>query len=155
MILPFGFKAECRSKPIIAAFAVSYRSKVGLAQPASGREQRIEYGFKIKCRAADHLEHIGGRSLLLQGFCQFVRARLHLVEQPAVFTRDARLVGEGSDQLDMLAGKRLNSAAREENNANRNTLAKQWHAERRPIVSDAYDSAQLVFGIGLNVRNLD
>ena len=84
-----------------------------------------------------------------------MRARLHLVEQPAVFNRDDRLVGEGSDQVDMFVGERLNSAAREENNANRNTLAKQWHAERRPIVSDAYDSAQLVFGIGLNVRDLD
>jgi len=66
MVNPFGFKAERRSKPIIATFPVSYRSEVGLAQPTGRPEQRIEHGLKVECRAADDLEHVGSRGLLLQ-----------------------------------------------------------------------------------------
>src|SRR6516225_8264976 len=66
MVNPFGFKAERRSKPIIATFPVSYRSEVGLAQPTGRSEQRIEHGLKVKCRTADNLEHVGSRGLLLQ-----------------------------------------------------------------------------------------
>ena len=66
MVDPFGFKAERRSKPIIATFPVSYRSEVGLAQPTGRPEQRIEHGLKVKCRTADNLEHVGSRGLLLQ-----------------------------------------------------------------------------------------
>src|SRR6516164_6844731 len=66
MIYPFGFKAERRSKPIIATFPVSYCSEVGLAQPTGRPEQRIEHGMKVKCRTTDDLEHVGSRGLLLQ-----------------------------------------------------------------------------------------
>ena len=66
MIYPFGFKAERRSKPIIATFPVSYRSEVGLSQPTGRPEQRIEYGLKVKCRTTDDLKHVGSRGLLLQ-----------------------------------------------------------------------------------------
>src|SRR6516225_8166182 len=66
MVNPFGFKAERRSKPIIATFPVSYRSEVGLAQPTGRPEQRIQHGLKVKCRTAYNLEHVGSRGLLLQ-----------------------------------------------------------------------------------------
>ena len=66
MVNPFRFKAERRSKPIVGTFPVSYCSKVGLAQPTGRPEQSIEYGLKVKCRAADDPEHVGSRGLLLQ-----------------------------------------------------------------------------------------
>ena len=50
---------------------------------ADGRNLRIDYRFR----------------LLLQGFCQFPRPRLHLLKQPRVLDGDDRLIGEGVDQL--------------------------------------------------------
>jgi hypothetical protein len=43
------------------------RCHVGLAQPGSGFDQRIEHGLEIEGRAADDLEHVGtatGRAVL-------------------------------------------------------------------------------------------
>ena len=58
----------------------------------------------LERREADHLEHVGGRGLLLQRFAEFGCASL--VEQPRVLDGDHRLVGEGRHQLDLLVGER-------------------------------------------------
>ena len=63
--------------------------------------QRIEHRLQIEGRAADDLEHVGGRGLLLQGFTQFV-------EQSRVLDCDDGLVGEARDQCDLLVGKGTN-----------------------------------------------
>ena len=34
----------------------------------------VEHGFQVERRAADDLQHVGGRGLLLQGFAQIVGA---------------------------------------------------------------------------------
>ena len=64
--------------------------------------QRVENRLQVEGRAADRLEHVGRRRLLLQRLAQFSRARLHLVEQADILDGDHRLVGEGLDQLDLL-----------------------------------------------------
>jgi hypothetical protein len=61
-------------------------------------DERIEDSLKIEGRAADHLEHIGGGGLLLQGLPQ-------LVEEARVLDRDDGLGGEVRDQRDLLVGK--------------------------------------------------
>ena len=71
------------------------------AEPNGGLGHRIEHGLQIERRAADDLQHVGGRGLLLQRFGQVARARLHLVEQPHVLDRDHGLVGEGLDEFDL------------------------------------------------------
>ena len=70
-------------------------------------QHRLEHRLQFARRAADDLQHLRGRRLLLQRLGQIARARLHLVEQPHVLDRDHRLVGEGRDQLDLLVGERL------------------------------------------------
>ena len=60
--------------------------------------KRIEHGLQVESRAADDLEHIGGRGLLLQRFAQ-------LVEQPRVLDGDDGLGGEVLHQFDLLVGE--------------------------------------------------
>ena len=62
-------------------------SGVRVAQPCCRLNQRVEYRLQIEGRAADDLEHVGGRGLLLQRFAQ-------LVEQPRVLYGDDGLIGE-------------------------------------------------------------
>ena len=71
---------------------------IGLAQACRRLDQRIEHRLQIERRAADDLEHVGGRGLLLERFAQ-------LVEQPRVLDGDDGLRGEVLDQLDLLVGE--------------------------------------------------
>ena len=57
--------------------------------------------MQIERRAADDLQHVGGRRLLLKRFLEIARLRLHLIEQARVFDRDDGLVGEGLDKFDL------------------------------------------------------
>jgi hypothetical protein len=57
---------------------------------------------KIESRAADDLEHFGGRRLLFQGLAQLIDPVPQLVQQAGVLDRDDRLVGKARDQLDLL-----------------------------------------------------
>jgi len=42
-----------------------YQRVVRITQPRCGLDQRVEHRLQIEGRAADNLEHVGGRSLLL------------------------------------------------------------------------------------------
>ena len=42
------------------------KALLGVAQSRRRFHQRIEHGLQIEGRAADDLEHVGGRGLLLQ-----------------------------------------------------------------------------------------
>ncbi len=86
------------------------RAAIGrCAELRRGIDQRVEHRLQIERRAADDLQHVGGRGLLLQRLGQIARARLHLVEQPRVLDRDHRLVGEGLHELDLAIGKKLST----------------------------------------------
>ena len=78
----------------------------GAAEFDGGGNQRIEHRLQIERRAADDLQHVGGRGLLLQRLREIARARLHLVEQPHVLDRDHGLVGEGLDEFDLPSRER-------------------------------------------------
>src|SRR5262249_21707848 len=103
----------------------SYRGVVGATKAASRFNKRLENRLEIEGRATDNLEHIGRCSLLLQRFAQFLRARLHLVEQPHILNCDHSLVGESRHQLDLLLGERLYDRSRERENTDRDSLPKQ------------------------------
>ena len=66
---------------------------------AADFDQRVEHGLQIEGRAADDLEHVGGRGLLLQRFAQ-------LVEQSRVLDGDDGLGGEIRDQLNLFVAER-------------------------------------------------
>ena len=57
----------------------------------------IERRLRVRKRAADNLKHLRGGCLLLKRLGELSGSRLHLLEQPSVFNRDHRLVGEGGD----------------------------------------------------------
>jgi hypothetical protein len=75
-----------------------YRSGVRLAQSYSGLDKCLKYGLQIERGATDNFENVGGCSLLLEGFTQFV-------EQPRVLDGDDGLGGKILHQLDLLVGE--------------------------------------------------
>jgi len=74
------------------------RRHIGVAQPHRGLNQRVEHRLQIERRAADHLQHVGGRRLLLQ-------RRAQLVEQARVLYGDDGLLSEVAQELDMLVAE--------------------------------------------------
>ena len=107
-------QAELRVQPA----SVAIPEVEGREGSATEFRRRLENGcrgqIQIERRAADHLQHVGGRGLLLQRLRQVARARLHLFEKARVLDGDHRLIGEGLDDLDFPVGEgdRLVSAAR-------------------------------------------
>ena len=78
---------------------VQKRAEGGLAQSHRLFQHRVEHRRQIAGRGVDHLQHLGGRGLLLQ--------RLALLgQQPRVLHRDHRLGGEVFQQGNLLVGKR-------------------------------------------------
>src|SRR5262249_49173431 len=76
---------------------------------------------KIECRAADHLENVGGGGLLLQGFPQ-------LVEETCILDGDNSLFGEGLDKRALLFRKTVAGVWMSEiNRPNALVLANQRH----------------------------
>ncbi len=98
-------------QPHHLAVAQAYDSERCAAQRLRGLGQRGEHRFQVEGRAADDLEHIGGRGLLLQGFAEIVGALAQFVEQAGVLDGDHRLIGEAGDQIDLLVGKRREQSA--------------------------------------------
>ena len=112
-------------------------------------------GCDVGRRGGDHLEHVGGGGLLLQGSDRSSRACLHLVEQADVLDRDHRLVGEGGDEVDLLLRERFDALARQHDHADRFVLAQQRHAERRALAGQRGRFMQRVFGISHDIEYLD
>src|SRR5262249_46502096 len=75
--------------------------ELGLAQPDGVPEHCIENRFKLAGRCAYDAQYLRSCRLLLQRFRQFARALLLRLEQPHILDGDHRLVGEGSEQLDL------------------------------------------------------
>ena len=99
------------------------------AQPHRLFQHRVEHRRQIAGRGVDHLQHLGGRGLLLQ--------RLALLgQQPRVLDRDHRLIGEGADEFDLPVGERLDPLAREHDDPDRLALAQQRHAKRGPLLAE-------------------
>jgi hypothetical protein len=129
-------------------------AELGLANAHCVRQHRLKDRFQLAWRAGDHTQHLGGRGLLLQRFRELAGACLHLVEQPHVLDRDHRLVGEGSEQLDLLVGKGLHRATSQGDDADRAAFPQQRDTEHGPQSAEFLRLAQDVFGIGRNVRHL-
>ena len=84
---------------------------VGAAEARHRLHQRVENRLKVHGGAADDLEYVGGRGLLLQRFAEIaVRSRNSLnsrVFSIAITAWSAKFV----DQLDLLVGERLHLLA--------------------------------------------
>ena len=103
---------------------------VGLAEPRRRFCQRVEHRLQIEGRAADDLEHVGGRCLLLQRLAELRGARLDLFEQAHVLDGDDRLVGKGLHQLDLPLRER--PASGRDNDITPSTLPSRFNGTARP-----------------------
>ena len=84
-------------------------SSVSATQPYRVLDEGIQHRREIECRAADDLEDLARRGLLLQRLADLgmgVRQRLVLIlqlrEQPHILNGDDRLVDEGLEQLHVI-----------------------------------------------------
>src|SRR5262249_8290140 len=68
------------------------------AEPDSRTQESVKHGLQIECRAAYHLEHVGGRGPLLERLAQ-------LIQQAHVLDGNDGLRCEVSHQLDLLVHK--------------------------------------------------
>ena len=113
-------------------------------------------GLQVEGRAADDLQHVGGRGLLLQRLAQFRGARLHLVEQADILDGDHRLVGEGLDQLDLLVVKGLGSRPASWRRRRSDSPSRSSGTPARCVCRPASATAAMrVFGVGQNVGDVD
>ena len=76
-----------------------------MAQQRRGPGERVEHCVHVEGRATDLLVHMGGRGLLPERLCELTRTLLLGLEQACVLDCNHRLVGEGGDELDLLAGE--------------------------------------------------
>ena len=122
--------AVMRYSAQIIALAQEDDGVVSVAQARRRLDEGVEHRLQIECRAADHLEHIGGGGLLLQRLAK-------LVEQPRVLDGNDRLVREARDQLNLLVGEWPDFPAEDCNDANRSSLLNIGTAtiERTPATS--------------------
>ena len=88
----------CSAKMETLPVPSSKGAELRLAQPDRLFEHRLEHRREIAGRGVDHLQHLGGRGLLLQRL-------LLLGQQPRILHRDHRLGGEVFQQSDLLVGE--------------------------------------------------
>ena len=77
------------------------------------------------------------------------------VEQPHVLDRYYRLIGEGGDKFDLLGGEWINRIARQEQYADRNSLAQERNAKYGAIAPAFLSFEPSEFRIGQNVRDVN
>src|SRR5262249_6305481 len=126
---------------------------VGLGEPGGRFDQGLQYGLKVKSRAADHLEHVGGGRLLLQGFTQ-------LAEQPGVFNRNDRLGAKILYELNLLVCKWPNLFAVHVDRADDVALLEHRHRDKgaRARDFDDWNDSRVFLYIGLihlEIGNVD
>jgi hypothetical protein len=88
------------SDNFVEVISLVYRqsAKRGFAEAKRLIESRVEHGGKIAGRAVDDLQHLGGRSLLLQSLAR-------LGQEPRVLHCNDRLRREILQQRNLLVGK--------------------------------------------------
>ena len=93
------------------ALALEEPSVIGVAQPRRRFHERIEHRLQIESRLANDLEHIGGHSLLLQGFSKSLGALLNFLEQSYILDGNCRLIGKRLDEINLCIGEWQNNCS--------------------------------------------
>src|SRR5262249_3740670 len=88
-------------------------------------QHRLEDRLQIAGRAADDLQDLGSRGLLLKRLAQ-------LVKQARVVDGDDGLVSEAGDQSDLFVGEGANLSSVDEEGADELGLLAHWHGDERP-----------------------
>src|SRR5215469_16694389 len=98
---------------------------IGRAKPSGRLRQRVEHRLQIERRAADNLEHIGCRRLLLERLTQFI-------QQPRVLDGNDGLGSKIAHKLDLFVGKRAYLLAKDADCANQLALFEHRDEYLRP-----------------------
>src|SRR5579863_1612556 len=99
--------AELRGGSVAIALAPIDERGVGGAQPCGGLDQRVENWLQVEGRTADDLQHVAGRSLVLERLLKITGARAQFAQKPRVLHGDHGLRGEILQQCDLLVGERI------------------------------------------------
>src|SRR5262249_23705364 len=99
-------------------------------------------------RTADHFQHVGGGSLLLQRLAQ-------LAEQSRVLNGDDGLGGESRHEFYLLLGKWVHLISREREDTDRAPLTQERYAEVGSVPVNLLILLVAVIGIGQHVGNMD
>src|SRR5262245_11242552 len=87
-------KAVICGHVIELAATLENSSVFGLADPRGGLDQGVEHRLQVECRAADDLEQVCSRCLLLKGLAELGGTGLYLFKQSYVLDCNHGLVGE-------------------------------------------------------------
>ncbi len=102
------------------------------AEPGRRLDDGIEHGLEVERGAADHFQHVARRRLAFERPGEIVIACLELLEQPHVFDRDHRLVGEGAQQRNLCVREEPDLGAPYADRADRATIPEQRNAKHVP-----------------------
>src|SRR6266446_9684224 len=91
--------------------------------------QGVQHLLQIEGSAADHLQNIGRRGLLLKRFPK-------LVKQSGVLDRDYRLLGEIAQQLNLLVGEGADLLSIDRDCADQLGVPKHGYNDKRPSPSE-------------------
>jgi Periplasmic binding protein len=92
---------------------------------------------------------------IIEGDAQLGLTVAQLVQEPHVFDRDRRLIGEGRDQFDLLFRECFHQSAEQCNHAGYGALAHERDAKHRALISEPRGFAELVFRISETIQNMD
>ena len=90
------------------------------AEPDSRIQESVEHGLQIEGRAANDLEHVGSRGLLLERLAQ-------LIQEARVLDSDDGLSREVRDQFNVLFGERLRLLPIDDDIADHPALFQHWN----------------------------
>ena len=93
-----------------------------------------------------------GGAQLVERFCQFLRARLHLIEQAGILDRNDSLVCKCLHQLDLPLSEGARLAATQCKHPLDASLAQQGNAEESAIAANPRYSPEVILGIFQHVR---
>src|SRR5262245_31312081 len=114
-------------------FMQIHRAELGFADAAGALQHRLEHRLQLAWRTTDHLENLGRRGLLLQGFAYIISALTQLVQQARVLDGDEDLLGKIAHKLDLLVGKWPCFPAADEDSADSGRVVEQWHDQGRSM----------------------
>ena len=121
---------------------------------AAELDERLQHGRQVEGGAADDFQDVCGCSLLLQRLREIASARLQVLEQPDVFDRDHRLVGECRDQFNLLVREGAVLTSRQRKDADGFAVSQQRDTERASKIAAPLIAEALVILVCQEVRDM-
>src|ERR1700730_1065296 len=102
-----------------------------VAQSHGAADDRVEDRLHTGLRAADDMQYLSGRRLLLQRLGEVAVARLQLLEEADVLDGDYGFVGEGLEERDLGVREWLDLRPADSDHADRYIVAQEWYGQDR------------------------